>query len=609
MTPFDPRLTQVSRRVGHCLALITGLAVLGAGLAVAQAMLLSAAIVAVFLHGGTLTTVRPHLAALAGVAVGRAAVAWGSETAGHVTARHVVRELRQRVLRHVLESGPASLAEERTGEMAVTLTQGLDALDGYFARFLPQVVSAVVVPVAIVVWVLRLDVIAAVTLGVTAPLIPVFMVLIGLAAQEKTRRRWHALTRLSAHFFDVVQGLATLRVFGRAEAQVDRLRQVGEAYRATTMATLRLAFVSSFVLELLAMLGTALVAVGIGVRLVDGSLGLQEGLAILLLAPEVYLPLRQVGSSFHASMDGLVAADRVFAILERRTPSEDGPTVVPAPSPTNAGAVGGGGASFSGPRMAHRTPPPRCVRVPPQREICFRDVHFAYPGRGQPTLAGLDLLLGAGERLLLRGPSGAGKSTVVSLLLRFLVPERGRILLGDDDLRAIPVDVWRRAVAWAPQRPRFFSGTIADNIRLGRPDAPMDAVRRAAEVACADDFIAELRRGYDTPIGENGAILSAGQRQRLAIARALLRDSWLVVLDEPFANLDGATREELARRLEPVTRERSLLLVSHDPQPAGWVDRVVVLANGAVTDDPTARASASLRSVVVPGMDCSDDAA
>ncbi len=519
-----------------------------AAVVVAQATLLAHIVTAAFQRGATLGDLRGAMAALLLLAVVRGILVWAAEVSGHRAAAGVIARLRQRLLRHVVALGPVHLGGERTGELATTATEGLDALDGYFARYLPQLGLAVVVPPAAIAWVLHLDVVAAITLAVTLPLLPLFMALVGLAARQRTEARWRALARLGAHFLDVVQGLPTLRVFGRAAAQEARIREVTDAYRRTTMETLRVAFLSALVLETLTTLGTALVAVGIGVRLVDGGIDLESGLAVLVLAPEVYLPLRQLGVHFHASMDGLSAVARAHDLLD----------VMP---PGGAAADG----TFGVPDLRSAT-------------VRFEAVTFTYPEREQAAIRDLDLELRPGETTVLEGPSGAGKSTVAALLLRFTEPQGGRITVGGTDLRRIRVDAWRRAIAWVPQRAHLVRATVADNIRMGSPGAAPEAVRAAAREAGAGDFIEALPHGYDTLLGENGVTLSAGQRQRVALARALLRDAPLLVLDEPGSNLDAESRALLRDAVERAGRGRTVLVLGHSGAAPARADRVVRLA-------------------------------
>ena len=556
MRPTDPRLLSASRaaRVSIVVAVIAGVAVAAAVLA--QATLLSRAITGAFQRGEGLGAQAGTLVALLSVLVLRAALTWLAEAAGHRNAALVVSTLRHRALGALARRGPIGLAEERTGELATVTTQGLDALDPYFARFLPQLVLAALVPVMATAWVAHTDLVSGIVLAVTLPLIPIFMVLVGLMARQRTERQAEALGGLAAHFLDVLQGLTTLRVFGRSLAQVDRIAEVGERYRRATMGTLRIAFLSALVLESLASLGTALVAVEIGVRLVSGGLDLEAGLTALILTPEAYLPLRAVGAQYHACMDGLHAAARALDIAAG----------APATRAAHVACSGG---------LVTEAEPPRG----PAR-IRLQAVTYTYPTRTTPALDGLNLAIDPGETVALVGPSGAGKSTVAALLLRFAAPDAGRITVDGVDLQELGDTSWRRAVAWVPQRPHLMAATVADNIRLGRPQASLQDVRLAADDAGAAAFIEALPQGYETAVGENGVDLSAGQRQRLALARALLREAPLLILDEPMSHLDAVSRAEVARAIARAAGRASVLLIGHERDLAAHADRVVRL--GAV---------------------------
>ena len=552
MRPIDPRLLSASRaaRVSIAIAVVAGVAVAAAVLA--QATLLSHAITGAFQRREGLGAQAGTLIALLSVLALRAALTWLAEAAGHRNAALVVSTLRHRALGALARRGPVGLAEERTGELVMVTTQGLDALDAYFARFLPQLVLAALVPVMATAWVAHTDVVSGTVLAVTLPLIPIFMVLVGLMARQRTERQAEALGGLGAHFLDVLQGLTTLRVFGRSLAQVDRIAEVGERYRHATMGTLRIAFLSALVLESLASLGTALVAVEIGVRLVSGGLALEAGLTALILTPEAYVPLRAVGAQYHACMDGLNAAARALDI-----------------------AAGAAHPARCGGLVPEAAPPAGPAR------IRLEAVTYTYPTRTTPALDGLDLGIDAGETVALVGPSGTGKSTVAALLLRFAAPDAGRITVDGVDLQELGDTAWRRAVAWVPQRPHLMVATVADNIRLGCPQASLQDVRRAAADAGAAAFIEDLPQGYDTAVGENGVDLSAGQRQRLALARALLREAPLLILDEPMSHLDAAARAGVARAIARTAGRASVLLIGHERDLAAHADRVVRLGAAA----------------------------
>ncbi|MCS0601660.1 thiol reductant ABC exporter subunit CydD [Streptomyces sp. LP11] len=540
MKPIDPRLLRYARSTRFFLVAVVGLGVFGAGLVIAQAMLIAEIVVGAFQHGQSVTELRAPLVLLAAVAVGRAVVAWFTELAAHRASAAVKSELRGRLLERTAALGPGWLSGQRTGSLVTLATRGVDALDDYFSRYLPQLGLAVVVPVAVLARIVTEDWVSAAIIVGTLPLIPLFMMLIGWATQSRMDRQWRLLSRLSGHFLDVVAGLPTLKVFGRAKAQAESIRRITGEYRQATMRTLRIAFLSSFALELLATLSVALVAVTIGMRLVHGNMDLYIGLVILVLAPEAYLPLRQVGAQYHAAAEGLAAAEEIFTVLE---------TPVPA---SGTGAVPAGAVAFDG-------------------------VTVRYPGRSGDAVTGVSFCVEPGETVALVGPSGVGKSTLLNALLGFVRPVSGRVRIGGADLAGLDLEEWRARVAWVPQRPHLYAGSVAENVRLARPGADDAAVRRALRDAGALEFVDALPDGADTVLGEDGAGLSAGQRQRLALARAFLADRPVLLLDEPTAALDGVTEGEVVAAVRRLAVGRTVLMVVHRPALLEVADRVVRL--------------------------------
>ena len=545
MRPLDPRLVRSVAAVRWHLAGSVAAAALSTVLLLVQAWLLARTVARV---GEGPAALLSGIAAVAVVALARAALAYGAETAALRSAAAVQSQLRRRLVAHA-----ARTASPDAGATVTLALRGLDAMEDYVARFLPQLVLAVVVPAAVLVVVARADWISALVIGLTLPLVPLFMALVGMHTQERTNRQWALLERLGGHFLDVVQGLATLALFRRTRAAAAQIRTVTDEHRTATMGTLRVAFLSAFVLELLATLAVAVVAVEVGLRLLYGVLDLETALLVLILAPEGYLPLREVGARFHASTEGVAAASSVFEVLDR-------------PLPRTGGAVPG----------------------PPER-IALSDVGLSYPGRTAPVLDGVTAELTAGRTLLVTGPSGAGKSSLLALLLATAAPTAGRITVDGRDLADLDPDAWRRLVAWVPQHPHLFDATVADNIRLGDRDADDAAVRRAAELAGVHDVVAALPQGYATRLGERGLRLSAGERRRIALARAFLRRAAgapVVLLDEPTAHLDAASaavvRAGAARLLDGALG----VVVAHDD---GWAD----LADDVLRLDAPAPAAAA----------------
>ncbi|KAB2590919.1 thiol reductant ABC exporter subunit CydD [Streptomyces arboris] len=559
MKPIDPRLVRYAQATRFFLAAVVALGLVGAALVIAQAMLIAEIVVGGFEDGLTVTELRTPLLLLAAVAVGRALVAWLTELAAHRASAAVKSELRGRLLERAALLGPGWLSGQRTGSLVALATRGVDALDDYFARYLPQLGLAIVVPVAVLARIVTEDWVSAAIIVVTLPLIPLFMILIGWATQSRMDRQWQLLSRLSGHFLDVVAGLPTLKVFGRAKAQAESIRTITTQYRRATLRTLRIAFLSSFALELLATLSVALVAVTIGMRLVHGELDLYTGLVVLILAPEAYLPIRQVGAQYHAAAEGLSAAEEIFAVLETE--------------PRAAGTE----------------------EVPDSTRLELEGVTVRHEGRTDPSLDAVSLTVEPGETVALVGPSGVGKSTLLNVVLGFAVPDEGHVRVGGRDLAGLGLERWRRRIAWVPQRPHLFAGTIAENVRLARPDADDEAVVAALRDAGAYDFVAELPDGERTLLGEDGAGLSAGQRQRLALARAFLADRPLLLLDEPTAGLDGETEAGIVDAVRRLAAGRTVLLVVHRPALLAVADRVVTLEPREVeASGPAATAASGL---------------
>ncbi|MFU8852077.1 thiol reductant ABC exporter subunit CydD [Micromonospora sp. SL1-18] len=544
--PFDPRLLRrvpAARRDLAMLALLGGLTAL---LVVAQATAL-ATLLAAAVDG------RLHRAALAGfiaAVAARALVSWAQGTVAARAAATVKAALRADLLGAVGRHGPTWVAGQRAGQLATLAGRGLDALDPYFTGYLPQLVLSVTVPLAVLARIVLADWSSAVIIALTIPLIPVFGALLGWQAQAATERQWRRLSLLGGHFLDMVAGLPTLRAFGRARAQVDVVRRMADGHRQATMKTLRIAFLSALVLELVATLSVALVAVPVGIRLLGGGITLSTALLVLLLTPEAYLPLRAAGSRFHASMEGLTALNEALTIST--APEAAAPTGGRRPAPDGHGEI-----RFEG------------VTVEYERTTALRDV---------------TLTIRPGERVAVIGPSGAGKSTLLGLLLGFVNPTAGRVTVDGVDLADVDLDAWRRQVAWVPQRAHLFAGSLADNIRLGAPGTPDAALARAVTDAALDEVVAALPDGLATTLGERGHGLSSGQRQRVALARAFLRDAPLVLLDEPTARLDSASEAIVLAATRRLVAGRTALLVAHRPALLEDADRILRVEDGRVTE-------------------------
>lgn len=530
-------------------------------LIIGQARGLSLIVDGVFLRGQSEPEVRPMLVLLLGIIAGRAFLAWLTEVSASAVAIQVKEDLRNRLFAKIERLGPAFTRAERTGELTTAALEGVEALDAYFSQYLPQLVITALVPLSVLIFVFPLDPLSGLVLLVTAPLIPFFMIMIGKAAETVTRRQYETLSLLSAHFLDSLQGLTTLKMFGRSKAHARSIAQTSARFRDVTLSVLRVTFLSALTLELIATISTAVVAVEVGLRLLYGHLTFDKALFLLILAPEFYIPLRMLGTRFHAGMAGTTAAQRIFEVLDLQEPEK-----------------------------AKQEPQENTQKAGRISMITMENLSFTYPGDAEPVLQNINLHLRAGEHLALVGPSGAGKSTLVSLLLGFLQPQMGAIFTQymPDDLSGapwiVPGSPSLAEIAWVPQTPYLFHDTIAANLRLARPNASLEELEAAARAAHLDEFIHALPQGYETIIGEEGARLSGGEAQRLALARAFLKDAPILILDEPTSSLDPQTETLLQESTRRLMQGRTVITIAHRLNTVTRADRIVVLQAGRIVE-------------------------
>ena len=537
---------------------------LGSGiLLIAQARLLANIVHGAFIDNQPPNVLWPYFVALFGIVMVRAVLGWGREVAGFHAGAKVREEVRMSLMEHIFTLGPAFTSRQRTGALASTAMEHVEGLNDFYAFYLPQLALAVMIPVAILAFVFPLSWVAGVLLLVTAPLIPLFMILVGMGAESISQRHFQALARISAHFLDVLQGITTLKLYDRSRGEEKNVAKVSSDYRQRTMSVLRIAFLSSAVLEFFSSIAIALVAVYLGMSYLGyinfGDYGkpltLAGGLFILLLAPDFYLPLRELGTHYHARAEAVGAAEEILKIL-----------MIPSPD-------------VSGKAMALDTPGPINIHC--------RDLYLAYEEGKRPALHGVSFQLKYGDRVALVGASGAGKTTILNLLLGFLDPDQGSITVNETPLAHLPPESWRQHLGWIGQNPILFHGTIRDNIRLGRPQASEDELEQAARSARVLDFALHLPGGMDTLVGEQGMGLSRGQAQRVALARAFLKDAPILLLDEPTSGLDSENERLVMNALEKLSSGRTVLMLTHRLANIEKADRIMVLEEGKIVEQGT----------------------
>jgi len=550
---FDKRLVREGRPVWGYLMLTVGLGMGIALLAVAQAWFLSRVVAGVFIEGATFSSVWTFLLIMLGIIVLRAVFQWVSEISAHEAALRIKTSLRKRLMSHIVSLGPAYARGERTGELITTVVDGIESLEEYFSKYLPQLLLAAAIPLLILGFVYPLDWKSGIILLITGPLIPVFMILIGKLAEQKSLQQWQSLSWMSAHFLDVLQGMATLKVFGRAKDQTRVIERVSDSFRKTTLSVLRIAFLSALMLEFLATISTAIVAVTIGLRLVYGTLSFSTGLFLLLLAPEFYTPLRTLGINFHAGLSGMNAAGRIFEILD-----------LPL---------------MSGEEHRDQT-------LSSDFHISLQNVSLTYQAEAgdAPALKGINLSIFPGEKVALVGPSGAGKTSIAQILLRFIEPSTGDVFVNGQLLKTTSLKNWREQIAYVSQTPYLFAGSIAENILFGRPTATIEEVRSAAHEGSAHEFILDLPDGYETRLGEGGTRLSGGQTQRIAISRAILKDAPLLILDEATSSLDPDSEYAVQQALKRLMQGKTALIIAHRLSTVRQADRILVLEEGQIVE-------------------------
>lgn len=547
-------LWQQARAVRRLLAGGVLMGAMQAALMCAGAWLIARLLAQAIFHARPLASLWPLLAWLLPIAIVRCVLLVMQRRATFEAGARISSTIRQALEQRLRTLGPLWAAQQSRGDIVTRFVDGIDALVPYYAGYLPQLAFALIVPAIVLACTLVADPWSALVLVVTAPLIPLFMLLAGRAAEQASQRRWKRLRRMGAHFMDALAGLTTLRLFRAVSREEAFLAATGEAYRQETMAVLRIAFLSAVVMEFFATVSIAVVAVLVGFRLLWGRIDFESGLFVLLLAPEFFLPLRALGTQRHRKMEAAAAAEDLATLLQ-------------APQPTPAIIASDAARSIASNQI----------------DIAFRNVSFSYQDDGD-VLRDVSLSVAAGTRLTLVGSSGSGKSTLFSLLMGMAVPQRGSILINGEDLAGLDLDTWRRHIAWVPQRAHVFHGTLRDNLLIASPGADELRLERAIHAAALAPVVARLPWGLDTPLGEHGQGLSGGERQRLSVARAWLRDAPVLLLDEPTQHLDAVTAAQIDAALATLAQGRTVIRIAHRLDAISDDESVAVLADGRVVE-------------------------
>jgi ATP-binding cassette subfamily C protein CydD len=502
----------------------------------------------------------------------RAGLSFLQDMAAQEGALRLKRDVRRRLLGATLRRAARGTGAEASGGLVATVMDGVDRLEAYAGSYVPLRSLSVWQPLLILLFLLPLDWVSALILLGTVPVVPLLMLMVGSYTAQRVERQWDSLTHMGGVFLDTIQGMATIKAFGRDGAFAERIRRTSIDFRDRTMQVLQVAFLSGLVLDFMTSVAVGVVAVSLGARLLTGGISFASALLVLLLAPEFYRPLRELGSRRHAAMEGTAAAGAISQLLEQDTATGTGE---PAAADSAAPAV------TCAPHAQRFTPPPALL-FPAPRTLHVDQVSYTYPGRAGPALAGVSLSLARGTRTVLVGRTGSGKSTLVNLLLRFLEPSGGTIAVDGMAISSLAVDAWRAHIAVVPQRPHLFHGSLRENLRLARPTATGAEIWQALEHAGAREVIAALPEGLDAVIGEGGSDLSQGEVQRLALARAFLKDAPILILDEPASSLDPRSEQAMREAVQRLAQGRTVLVVAHRLATVLGADQIVVLDAGRI---------------------------
>lgn len=551
---FNRRLNSLALRVRSPFFAVIASAVAGGFAVIGQAWVLSDILDQVHILQVSINQLNRPFLLLVFIIFLRAILVYVNEQNAALLSENIRSSLKQSLAEKILRLGPAYTNQQQDGELAYVATSGVDSLDSYFSQYLPQLIICAILPASILIIVFPLDILSAFILLFTAPLIPVFMILIGRTTETLTHRQYDAFSRMSAFFHDSLHGLTELKNLGRSADHALRLDRVSETYRNATLQVLRVAFLSAFVLELAATLSVAVIAVQIGIRLMYGQMEFQQAFFFLVIAPDFYLPLRQLGSRFHAAQNGVSAAKRIFAILDE-------------PERT----------------MTQTLSDIHLVSFPLLKDkfdIRYENVTFSYPGRKTDALHRVSFTISSGEKLAVVGLNGSGKSTLASLLLRFIQPIEGCITWNGVDIQTIPINKWREEFLYVNQQPALFNTTIRENLSIAAPAAEKHQLEQALREAHLLETVKNLPAGMDTQLGEDAYGFSGGQAQRLVLARAFLKNAPFLILDEPTTHLDPITQADLDSSLSRLQQGRTCVLIAHRRRTAQESDRILMLDHG-----------------------------
>ena len=518
-----------------------------------QSKILSNILNSVFLQNRTLAEVSTLIAFLLLFGILKSASIWAQKFFASKTASKIKTELRAKLTRKLFELGPVYTKKHESGKLNAVINEGVEKLDAYYSSYLPQFFLANIIPVLILIFVFPIDLLSGIVFLLTGPVIPFFMILIGKQAERLSKKQWKTLNFLSSHFFDVIQGLTTLKLFGQSKNQIKKISEISDEFRRATLGVLKIAFLSALVLEILSTISIAIVSVEVGLRLLYGKIEFYDAFFVLLLAPEFYLPMRLLGSSFHAGIDGVTASKSIFKILESKAE-----------------------VSVQDRKFEKRKEP---------FTIEFENVTFAY--EKEPAVKTISVKFEAGKKIALVGKSGAGKSTMFNLIMKFVSPKEGRILADGTDIAEISRESWLENVTYLSQHPYLFHGTIKENLLLAKKDATDDEIREALDFANISDFVYSFPHGTETQTGERGVLLSGGQIQRIALARAYLKNAPILLLDEPTANLDPQNEEEISEAIAKLTQNKTVITIAHRLNTIKNSDLIITLENGEIAETGT----------------------